>query len=1244
MSTISDALAQAQQFEQAGYLGPAEQLYRRVLHADSASGEAFLLLGNNLFRQGRLAEAIDKYKDSIRLQPDSGGTYLNLSDALSRLGNLEAAADYLRQCLLRLPQFPEAHYNLGNMLGRMGRLEQAVAQFQEALRVRPDYAEAHSNLASTFLSLGKVDEAVAHLEAAIRLWPNYADAHYNLGYAYRERNQFAEAIQAYERAVAFQPDHGPAHNGLGQIFMEQGEIDKGEFHLRRALDNNPFMIRALFNLANYGLYSAADPNADTLKQWLSDPRLSVDSASQLHFILGKLLDRAGAFDEAFEHFRQGNALRRSLLQKSGRAFDPVAHSRRIDELIATFSADYFQRVQGFGADSELPVFIVGMPRSGTTLVEQILSHHPKVYGGGELNYLDRLVAALSARLNGGASYPACLTRLDSATARELAATHLEHLRQLSSKTCDSRTTRHSIERVTDKMLQTYAHLGIIATLFPHARVICCRRDPRDVCLSCFFHFFKGLSFTWDLADLGRYYRDYERLMAHWRAVLPLPILEVVYEDLVANQESVSRRLVDFCGLEWDDRCLQFHENPRPIKTPSVLQVRQPIYQSSVGRWQRYAAHLSPLFQALGYSEEGEGWVESSELIAFNKPTERQWVSKTPPTLPPYNVQTTEALAQAQQLEQGGDLGRAEELYRRITQADPANADVFFLLGNNLFRQGNLAEAGDQFRHSIRLSPDSGGAYLNLADALRRQGNLQGAVDCLRQCLLRLPEFPEAHYTLGNALQSLGRLEESATHYHHSLRLLPDFAEAHRNLANTFLQLGKVDEAAEHLEQAVLLRPNYLEAHCGLGTAYRARSQFAEAIHCYQQALELKPDYGPAHNGLGEAYLELGDAERAELHLRRALHNNPSIIRTLLNLASHGFYTAADPSVDTLKSWLSDPRLTEDSASQLHFTLGTLLDRAGSPGEAFAHFRQGNILRRTLFQKNGSAFDPLRHSQWIDRLIAAFSPEYFRQVHGFGLDTEVPVFIVGMPRSGTTLVEQILSHHPTVFGAGELTYLDQIAAELPRRLGTAEGYPECLGCLDPATVKEIATAHLHRLTIIGSKKATVSADVDRVSDKMPLNFLHLGIIATLFPRAHVICCRRDPRDVCVSCFCQFFNRFNVSVDLVDLGRYYRDYERLMSHWRLVLPLPILDVVYEDLVADQESVSRQLVDFCGLAWDERCLRFQENPRPVKTASVRQVRRPIYTSSVGRWRRYSPHMGPLFQALGYPEEAASELNKQL
>jgi hypothetical protein len=300
-----------------------------------------------------------------------------------------------------------------------------------------------------------------------------------------------------------------------------------------------------------------------------------------------MLDDADRFDEAFARYAQANNLFREWRAQAGERFDHDALRCRIETAVETFTPDFFSRKRGWGNNSELPVFIVGMPRSGTTLVEQICASHPAVFGAGELPDITRLWVALA---RGGAAPADGWQRHRIAQAADA---YLEHLRLLGP----------SAMRVTDKMPGNVYHLGLIAVLFPRARIILCRRDPRDTCLSCYFQWFPSsrLLYTYNLADCARQYLQTERLVAHWRNVLPLPMLEMQYEELVADQETQSRRLIDFLGLPWDPACLEFHKTRRTVTTASVWQVRQPMYSRSVGRWRNYEKHLRPLLDVL----EGE---------------------------------------------------------------------------------------------------------------------------------------------------------------------------------------------------------------------------------------------------------------------------------------------------------------------------------------------------------------------------------------------------------------------------------------------------------------------------------------------------------------------------------------------------------------------------------------------------------------------------------------------------------------
>jgi len=654
----------------------------------------------------------------------------------------------------------------------------------------------------------------------------------------------------------------------------------------------------------------------------------------------------------------------------------------------------------------------------------------------------------------------------------------------------------------------------------------------------------------------------------------------------------------------------------------------------------------------------------------------------------------QAFALAQQYHQAGSLQQAVAIYRQILEAEPAyapalyhlgaasealrdfpeavacfrrllnlapgHAEVYNHLGVALYRQGNLAEAATAYRQALRVRPDFAEAYANLGVALqaqgqvgeaitcyqrglsirpdfaeahnnlglalKEQGDLQGAVACYQRALQLQPDSPRTFSNLGNALREQCRLKDAAACYQQALRLLPGDFDALYNLGVTMRELGQDAEAEAIFHEVRRLHPTLPEAHNNLGNVLREQGDVEGAVGAYRQALRLRPSYAQAHCNLAHALEEQGRPAEAAAHLLEARRLRPDWappLFTLAELAAQGHYQFPEADVQRIVALAGDPGISESDASVLHFALAILREKAGAYDEAFASYRQGNALMHGFLRKSRRAFDPREHKETIDQLIATFTPALFHRVRGFGLDTELPVFVIGMPRSGTTLVEQILCGHPLVFGAGELKEVPRLVSELPARLQVKERYPQCIHRLDQPTAWALAEEYRARLTRRGGAAA-------RVIDKQGMNYLHLGLLAILFPRARVIHCRRDPRDLCLSCYFQQFREVNFAWDLADLGRYYRAYERLMDHWRAVLPVQPLEVAYEDLVANPEAVSRRMVAFCGLDWDDRCLAFYENRRPVQTMSKLQVRRPIYTTSVGRWRRYEKHLGPLLEAL--------------
>ncbi len=335
----------------------------------------------------------------------------------------------------------------------------------------------------------------------------------------------------------------------------------------------------------------------------------------------------------------------------------------------------------------------------------------------------------------------------------------------------------------------------------------------------------------------------------------------------------------------------------------------------------------------------------------------------------------------------------------------------------------------------------------------------------------------------------------------------------------------------------------------------------------------------------------------------------------------------------LEALLARNRLSADDKKKLHFTLAKAFEEKADADAAFAHYRRGNELQRAAFAGQSLRFDAEAQDRLVARTEAVFTGQFFAERQSFGIASEAPVFVVGMPRSGTTLVEQIAASHPQVHGAGERWEMDVAAHNLSDTLGAQAPYPENVAELDEATAARLGEAYLGRLR-------EVAGDAERVIDKLPFNYLRLGLIAVLLPRARVIHCRRDVRDTCLSCYFQNFSiPYPWTTDLCEIGRYHRAYERLMAHWRSVLPRAMLEVDYEDLVADQEGQSRRIIDFLGLQWDPRCLDFHRTQRQVSTASAWQVRRPIYATSVGRWRAYERMLEPLEAGLAGEDGGATK-----
>ena len=574
-----------------GKLAEAVACYRRALELKPNYAEAHGNLGVAFKEQGKVAEMMACYRRALELKPDHAATHNNLGVALKEQGKLAEAVACFGRALELKPGYAMAYSNLGNALKDQGKREEAVACFGLALELDPNYAEAHSNLGIALKENGKLEEAVAAFRRALELKPDSPEVHCNLGVALKEQAKLDDALACWRRALELKPDFTEVYGNMGGAWEEMGDFQAAEDAFRAALQQNPRFPLAHYKLAE--LLGGKLPEDDLARQCslLKESDLSDAQRTLLHFGIGRVLDARGADAEAADHFARGNALQMSDGRSRGCRYDPQVYEALTTHIIAACTPDFFQRVRNFGLESELPVFVVGLPRSGTTLIEQILASHSQVFGAGEITLAHETVADLSALARpaavaatrdpqagspcaaSGLSEPgttlplqamdevagACadlivgLRRLDRSTARRLAQRHLDGLRALAP----------TASRIVDKMPENYLFLGVLAALFPRAKFIHCRRDLRDVAVSCWTTHFEEVRWASDPGHIALRFHQYQRVMEHWRRVLPAPLLDVDYEETVADLETAARRLVAWCGLQWEPACLEFHRVNRP---------------------------------------------------------------------------------------------------------------------------------------------------------------------------------------------------------------------------------------------------------------------------------------------------------------------------------------------------------------------------------------------------------------------------------------------------------------------------------------------------------------------------------------------------------------------------------------------------------------------------------------------------------------------------------------------------------
>ncbi|MEB3233746.1 MAG: sulfotransferase [Leptolyngbyaceae bacterium] len=601
--------------------------YRRVVELNPTQGIYYAYLADTLRQLGRISAAIQTYQDGLALLPDSSYIIGNLGLTLLQIGQPQQALDYCSQATKYEPDHSKNWMNLGTVHRILGALEeameaygkayelnsqsaqictligqiweevddleQATLWFDQALAIEPERLETRSAWAEAMLNRGKIQSATKAFREICDQHPDYCPAYLGLSKALWDDGNMEEAIAIAHQAVELRPEDAQLKTHLATVLASAGDVETANIFNREALAVNPRCVVALANLAQNLRKELPEADVKWMEQLIAEDWTHEEAKSSLHFGLAYYYDSCGNYAQASSHCLKANELHTAHKQARGWNYQPENYVSYIDQVMSHFDADFFQRTQGMGNPSSVPVFVVGMPRSGTTLTEQILACHPHVFGVGERNFASRGLNSLPLHMGceKGSSLWSVFDQIESSHISHRADWHLDCLKKLAIK---AGLEPQDYQRVVDKMPENYSFLGWIITLFPNAKIIHCRRNVFDVALSCWMTQFKAVRWAFNLVHIAERIKQYRRIMDHWRAVLPASILDIDYEETVADQAGQTEKLLDFLGLEWDDACLKFYKSDRLVRTASITQVRQPIYQRSVERWRNYETMLAPL--------------------------------------------------------------------------------------------------------------------------------------------------------------------------------------------------------------------------------------------------------------------------------------------------------------------------------------------------------------------------------------------------------------------------------------------------------------------------------------------------------------------------------------------------------------------------------------------------------------------------------------------------------------------------
>jgi tetratricopeptide (TPR) repeat protein len=1249
---IGDALVYADRCRSEGRLTEAEAVCRQILQAQPNLPEAEHLLGVIAHQNGKLGDAIEHVQRATKLAPQVALFHANLGEMYRLAGRPKLAVEEARRALAIDPKLPAALSNLGVALYELKDYEEAARTQRKAIAANPNFAEAHSNLGNALHALKRFDEAVAAYRHAIALNPNYADAWANLGTTLHHGGSFDEGISALRRAIALAPHHANAHSGLGILLLMRGELGEGwdeyEWRLRSSERKGPRFPEVPWqgeSLAGKHIYVQAEQGfGDTL---------------QFARYLPLLAARAGSVTVRV-HQQLVSLLRESLPGTTvlGDRGDPAPY--QCDAVLLSLPRLFKTRLETVPAQVPYLRAPADAVRRWTKRLAGMSGLKVGLVWAGNPEHVNdhrrsldlKLIAPLFAVR--GASFASLQVGPRSADLKKLKSSRItiDDLSPAFSDFVESAAAVSALDlviTVDTSMAHLAGALGRpVWVLLPDVtdwRWMLHREDNPWYPNMRLFR--QGRGEDWDDA-VARMARELEAAA------------EGNAQRLMPFKAEGERRAAEASAIIATEAARAAAPPAPPAQAPSpgqalllAEQKRRHGFLADADELTRHAAAAQP---DNAEAEHMLGIIahQSGKLDEAIEHLRRAVALK--PDVALYHANLGEMCRMA------GRIDEAIAAGRRALELNPSYAGALSNVGIALFDQGKFDEALDHYDRAIALEPAFAQAHSNRGNALQRLKRFADAESSYRRAIELQPSFADAWNNLGTCLRELKQPEEAETVYRKALELGSNNPDTLDNLALAVKDLDRLDEAADLLRRAlviearsdkfhvhyatVLLDQKKIDEAAGaceralslnadnhdavnlMGRSAFERGELAQSLAHYRRALALKPDLADAYNNMGNVLKELGELDEARDAYLRALQLDPDVAGVYVNLADSKKFAPGDPHLTAMETLAAKTDgLSKTDRMQLDFALGKAYADLKDYPRSFTHMLAGNAAKRATI-----AYDETATLALFDRIEAAFTRDLIAKKSDGGDPAALPIFVIGMPRSGTTLVEQIMASHPLVHGAGELQTLNDVILTVRGPDGSPLPFPEFVPAFDAAALKQIGGRYLALVRQLAAKHG--QPDAQRITDKMPSNYYFAGLIHLALPNAKIIHTIRDPVDTCISCFSKLFSaEQNHTYDLGEVGRYYKRCQRLMAHWRKVLPPGrILDVRYEDVVADLEGQARRIIDYCGLPWDESCLSFHQTDRPVRTASATQVRQPIYTSAIGRWRVYEEHLGPLLGALDY------------